>query len=137
MTAARDTGTPGAALLRIGLGVAWIVEAAGCDLSLRGDPALAERVIAVIALLAPPLIWAAWIARRLKRLDEMLGRVEITGLVWGAVHAILLQVGVYALFLAGGETSSPGFIVIVPPLAFVLSQIHALVNGWRLSRGEP
>lgn len=123
-------------LLRIILGVIWILLASRCDMILGGEAPAVVRLVAVAGIVLPVVLWAAWVERRLRRLDEMLGRIEVAGLVWGLVGAVLLEVASHAVF-RWLDLATPGFIVLVAPLGFTLSQIHALLKGWEMGRAEP
>lgn len=123
-------------LLRIVLGVAWILLASRCDMILSGGDSSAVRLTAAAGLVLPVVLWVAWVEGRLRRLDEMLGRIEVAGLVWGLVGAVLLEVATHAVF-RWLDLATPGFIVLVAPLAFTLSQIHAQLKGREMGRAEP
>lgn len=119
-------------LLRVAIGLAWMVAAGYASAILLRETSKAEDIAAALFLIVAPVVWCLVTVIWAKRLDELHKRVVFLGLASGMQFAVVL-VGVMigasvlsSLFLGGGEVNVSGmmqnavtYIATQPAMAFI------------------
>lgn len=133
-----DLKTAFALKLLIALG--WFGLAFASVLALADDRPMVLRVLGLIAVGAPAILWTLWLQRQ-SRIDELEARLALVSQAEGCSWAVGFGALMWGLNTLRGEDTPSMLLALLPPSAFFFGECMAQMARWGLhrpdKRGEP
>lgn len=121
--------------VRLAIGLAWLGVASAGALAMSEDQPMALRLLGLVAVGAPPLLWTVWLQRQ-ARIDELEARLALVSQAQGGGWAVGFASLLWGINALRGDETSSLLLVFLAPAAFLFGECMAQVARMALHRPE-